>query len=71
VKGLILLKDEILRRNGSDEKIDEFLRQSLDELDEVTTRIQEAVELNEQTIHDVMQPIKKDDTISVTPSRHS
>jgi hypothetical protein len=71
VKGLILLRDEILRRNGSDEKIDEFLMRSLDELDEVTTRIQEAVELNEQSMNGAVKPVKKDDIISVTPSHHS
>lgn len=71
VKGLILLKDEMLRRNGSDEKIDEFLIRSLDELDEVTTRIQEAVELNEETKNGVIQPVKTSDTISAKPSHHS
>jgi hypothetical protein len=44
---------------------------SLDELDEVTTRIQEAVELNEQSMKGAVKPVKKDDIISVTPSHHS
>lgn len=59
VKGLLLLKNELVRLNIYDDKIDEYLLRSLDELDEVTTRIQQAVEINEKPAIHYTQPTEK------------
>ncbi|MBL7858986.1 MAG: hypothetical protein JNM57_14945 [Cyclobacteriaceae bacterium] len=47
VKGLVLLKNTVTAPSAAEEEINVLLLKSIDELDEVTTRIQRAVEDNE------------------------
>lgn len=50
VKGLIVLRNAISKPGGEEDKINELLMHSLDELDEVTIKLQRAVEVNEELI---------------------
>lgn len=50
VKGLIVLRNAIAKPTGEEERIDALLMQCIDELDQVTIKIQKAIETNEQDL---------------------
>jgi hypothetical protein len=55
IKGLIVLRNAIASPTGEEERIDTLLMQCIDELDEVTVKIQKAIETNEQGLELIYQ----------------